>query len=168
MLIMMHAVTCSHFALHVQSVLMIWVGGMGRGALHDIVGIHVLETLSRLNTYTYICAHLYMHVSCYSFIRMKTAWWEQNLLCLTVLLGELQMDLVKEEGVVHGAVHAGFYEALFFPLMDPEHSVFQKICIALVAALKDNKKKLFITGHSLGECICKASCCIHNCCPRNS
>lgn len=90
-------------------------------------------------------------------MHMKTAWWEQSLLCLTVLLGELQMDLVKEEGVVHGAVHAGFYEALFFPLMDPEHSVFQKICIALVAALKDNQKKLFITGHSLGEWACKAS-----------
>ena len=81
----------------------------------------------------------------------------RTLLCLTVLLGELQMDLVKEEGVVHGAVHAGFYEALFFPLMDTEHSVFQKICVALVAALKDNEKQLFITGHSLGECIGKAS-----------
>ncbi len=63
----------------------------------------------------------------------------------------MQLDLVQEEGVIHGSVHAGFYEALFYPLLDKQHSVFQKICLALVTALKDNNKKLFITGHSLGE-----------------
>jgi hypothetical protein len=63
----------------------------------------------------------------------------------------LQLDLVKEEGVIYGSVHAGFYEALFYPLLDTQHSVFQKICLALVAALKDNNKQLFITGHSLGK-----------------
>ena len=66
----------------------------------------------------------------------------------------LQLDLVKEQGVIHGSVHAGFYEALFYPLLDTEHSVFQKICLELVAALKGNNKKLFITGHSLGEYLC--------------
>ena len=69
----------------------------------------------------------------------------------------LQLDLVKEEGVIHGSVHAGFYEALFYPLLDTQHSIFQKICLELVAALKDNNKKLFITGHSLGEYLCSTS-----------
>ncbi|KAA6419141.1 MAG: hypothetical protein FRX49_10881 [Trebouxia sp. A1-2] len=66
---------------------------------------------------------------------------------------DADLDLVKEEGVIHGSVHAGFYEALFYPLLDTQHSVFQKICLKLVAALKDNNKKLFITGHSLGAAL---------------
>ncbi|DBB05138.1 TPA: hypothetical protein ACH3X3_010391 [Trebouxia sp. C0006] len=66
---------------------------------------------------------------------------------------DADLDLVKEQGVIHGSVHAGFYEALFYPLLDTEHSVFQKICLELVAALKGNNKKLFITGHSLGAAL---------------
>ena len=59
---------------------------------------------------------------------------------------------MSEEGVIHGAVHAGFYEALFYPLT-AEFSIFQKICSAVVEALQGNEKKLYITGHSLGECV---------------
>ncbi|KAL0025452.1 hypothetical protein WJX77_001094 [Trebouxia sp. C0004] len=66
---------------------------------------------------------------------------------------DADLDLVKEEGVIHGSVHAGFYEALFYPLLDRQHSVFQKICLELVTALKDNNKDLFITGHSLGAAL---------------
>ena len=72
----------------------------------------------------------------------------------------LQLDLVSETGVIHGAVHAGFYEALFYPLTAETDSIFQKICSALVEALHGNKKKLYITGHSLGaQPDSSAHCC---------
>ena len=59
MLIMMHAVTCSYFALHVQSVLMIWLGGMGRGALHSGVRIHLHIMLT---VCTYSCIYIYVYI----------------------------------------------------------------------------------------------------------
>ena len=62
----------------------------------------------------------------------------------------LQLDLVSEAGVVHGAVHAGFYEALFYPLTGDGERNFQRMCRGLVGALRGNEKKLYITGHSLG------------------
>lgn len=61
----------------------------------------------------------------------------------------LQFELASETGVIHGAVHSGWYEALFYPLTT-EPSIFQNICTALVQELSDNEKKLFITGHSMG------------------
>ena len=64
---------------------------------------------------------------------------------------DMQIDLCKENGVIHGQVHGGWYEALLYPLLDPKLSIFQEICAALVDALKHNNKKLYITGHSMGE-----------------
>lgn len=57
----MHAVTGSHFALHVQSVLMIWVGGMGGAALHGAVRIH-LHVMLTVCTYLYIYIYIYIYV----------------------------------------------------------------------------------------------------------
>lgn len=63
----------------------------------------------------------------------------------------MQLDLVAEEGSIHGTVHSGFFEALFYPLTNAYPSIFQTICAALVEKLAGNNKQLYITGHSLGK-----------------